>query len=400
MTDSRPEPKVEKRPFTARALQFYRSRKQTFFPKVRLGYERTKHVFRLPGCYRKVRAFKDCKKSGIALAFDLLTLFFSYKTFPDHYGLCRLWEVDRNEWKYYYGSNYHPRQHSRLKATVQPFDYRVLFNDKYLCVLLCSAMGIRTPQTYGVINPNEDYRAQIRRWLQSHDLGPLIIKPLFGERGRGIVLAERSNDTVVIRKAEAIIPLQDYCLKEQAIVQEVVSQDSRMAAFSPHSVTTHRVLTMITPQDQVLIINAYLRTGVGNAYVDNFSAGGVSPGLDLQTGNMKTYAYDKDWHRYVKHPTTGIVFEGYQIPDWSRLLSAAMSIQRSFSFYRLLGQDLAIDQSGEPVVIELNGAPDLISLEQKVGPLLKSEPVLRAFGEYDLLVNKHQRRLYAGLVTR
>lgn len=397
MTDSLPEPGVKKRPLMTRALQAYRTGKRIFFGKTRLNYERFKQLFELPGYYRKVRAIGDCDKSGIALMFDLLTLFFSYKTFPDHYGLCRLWEVDREEWKYYFGSNYHPLQRSRLKAMVQPFNYRIVFNDKYLCVLLCRAMGIRTPQTYGVVNPKEDYRAQIRRWLQSRQAEALIIKPLFGERGRDIVLAERSNDAVVIRKAEAIIPLQDYFLEEQAIVQEFLSQDSRMAAFSPHSVNTIRVVTMITPQDQVLILNAYLRTGVGNSYVDNFSAGGVSPGIDLETGKLKAYAYDRGWHRHIKHPTTGIVFEGYQIPGWNRLLLAATSIQRSFSFYRLLGQDLAIDQNGEPVVIELNGAPDLISLEQKAGPLLRSEAVLRAFGDYDVLVNKHQRELYSSL---
>jgi hypothetical protein len=31
------------------------------------------------------------------------------------------------------------------------------------------------------------------------------------------------------------------------------------------------------------------------------------------------------------------------------------------------------------------------------GPRFKMEPVLRALGEYDLVVNKHQRRLHAGL---
>src|SRR4030042_1155443 len=127
MTDSRPEPKVEKRQFWARALRFYRSRKQAFFPKVRLGYERTRQFFRLPGCYRKVRAFRDCKKSGIALTFDLLTLFFSYKTFPDHYGLCRLWEVDREEWKYYYGSDYLPPQLAKVKKNIHNYKITSIF---------------------------------------------------------------------------------------------------------------------------------------------------------------------------------------------------------------------------------------------------------------------------------
>ena len=97
------------------------------------------------------RAIKDCRRSRAGLALDLLTLFFSYKTFPNHYGLCRLWEADRKDWKYYYGSNYLPHQLARLKKTVQPLEYRVLFNDKYICALLCQALGIRIPLTHGIL---------------------------------------------------------------------------------------------------------------------------------------------------------------------------------------------------------------------------------------------------------
>src|SRR5512140_2616565 len=165
MTDSQPGDQTRKKRASAKALQFYRSRKRMAFSKIRLDYERFKQFFMLPGCYRKVRACKDCQKSGIAVARDLLAWFFSYKTLPTHYAVCRLWEVERDEWKYYYGSNYLPHQQSRLKKAVQPFEYRVLFNDKHLCVLLCQAMGIRVPRTYGVLDPACDYRAQVAAWL-------------------------------------------------------------------------------------------------------------------------------------------------------------------------------------------------------------------------------------------
>ena len=170
-----------------------------------------------------------------------------------------------------------------------------------------------------------------------------------------------------------------------------------MAALSLNSVNTIRVVTMINLQGQVLILNASLRMGVGDSFVDNFSAGGVSAGIDPEAGRLMRYAYDRDWNRYIEHPTTKKVFEDFRVPEWSRIVGTARSIQGFFPFYRLLGLDLAIEQNGEPVLIELNGAPDLVGLEQKAGPLLRSEPVLRAFGEYGLLVNKYQRRLYADL---
>ena len=218
--------------------------------------------------------------------------------------------------------------------------------------------------------------------------------------GRDIAMAELAANAMVIKSGQKSTLLDHYVLRERAIVQDILKQDARMAAFSSSSVNTLRVVTMLTMQDKVIVVNASFRSGVGSAFVDNWSAGGVSVGVECRKGRLKKYAYDKKSNRYATHPTSGVVFENHPVPEWDRVCSTAVAVQKAFSFYRLLGLDMAIDQNGEPVLIELNGAPDLAGLEQKAGPLLRSEPVLRAFGEYDLLVNKHQRRLYAGLVTR
>jgi hypothetical protein len=382
------------------ALEIYRSSKAAVFPRVRLGYERTKQFFRLPAYFRQVRRMEEGPGSGLSVARDLLTWFFSYKTFPDHYGLCRLWEVDRSEWKYYFGSNYQPQKLARLKKFVQPLEYRIFFNDKYLCALLCRALGVPTARTHGVVDPAHDFRSQIAAWLRSSAVGKLIIKPLYGEMGRDIVLAELTRDGIVIRDGRSATPLEDFVLEEKALVQDVLTQDPRLAAFSASSVNTLRVVTMLTPQDDVLIVNASFRSGVGGALVDNWSAGGVSVGVDCDRGVLKKFAYDKKSRRYAAHPTSGIVFEGHPVPEWDKIRAAAASIQRAFSFYRLIGLDMALDANGEPTLIEANGAPDLAGLEQKAGPLLKNEAVLRAFGEYDLLVNRHQRKLYEALVEK
>lgn len=362
-----------------------------------VGAERFKQFFRLPDCYRKTRAIADCPKRGPALARDLLVWFFDFKTFPGHYGLSRLWEVDRADWKYYYGSNYNPHQKTKLKAFVEPLEYRMLFNDKYLCVLVCEALGIRVPRTRGTVDPAHDYRSAIASWLAQSPAGRLIVKPLWGEMGRDIVMAEPGDDGPVVRTPLGTVPLARFALREKSIVQDVLAQDPRVAAFSPSSVNTFRVVTMMTPRDEVLIVNASFRTGVGGAWVDNWSAGGVSVGVDCPKGTLKAFAYDKKSNRYAAHPTSGIVFEGFPVPEWEGIKATAAAIQSALPFYRLMGLDLALDRDGAPVLIEINGAPDLAGLEQKAGPLLKDPRVLRAFGEYGLLVNRHQRKAFAAL---
>lgn len=365
--------------------------------RARVAYQRLRQFFALPGCYRKIRAFKDCKKSRLGLARDLLVLFFSYKTFPDNYGLCRLWEVDRTDWKYYYGSNYHPHQRMRLLIAVKQYEYRIVFIDKFLCAMYCQGIGILCPHTYGIIDPGEDYLGQIRDWFEASSAQAMIIKPLCGSGGLGIVIARKTGNNIVIKSAKTSLPLDDYVLTERSIVQEVLLQDARMSAFSPYSVNTLRIVTMLTRQGEMVVLSALMRSGVGSSFIDNWSAGGVAVGIDSEAGKLKKYGYDRKWKRYESHPTTGVVFENYVIPEWERICSAAAKIQKAFPFYRMLGLDIAINQSGEPVLIEINGAPDLAGQEQMAGPLFRSKPVLRAFGEYDLLVNKHQRKLYVSL---
>lgn len=365
--------------------------------KARVAYQRLRQFFALPGCYRQIRAFQECPKSRIGLAIDLLLLFFLYKTFPDNYGLCRLWEVHRKDWKYYYGSNYHPHQRIRMMAAIKQYEYRIVFVDKFVFAMYCKGVGIRCPQTFGIIDPREDYRGQIQAWFQASSAPSLIIKPLCGRGGFGIVMARKVNNHILVQTAKTSLPLDEYVLEDRAIVQDVLRQDPRMSAFSPFSVNTLRLITMLTKQGEVIMVSGLVRFGVGESFVDNWSAGGVIVGIDCERGRLKKYAYNRKWDRYGAHPTTGVVFEDYLIPDWERISAMAATTQKAFPFYRMLGLDIAIDQGGEPVLIEINGAPDLAGQEQTAGPLLKSKPVLRAFGEYGLLVNKYQRRLYASL---
>ena len=387
-------------PALARALRIYRELRQRLFSGVRLRYERFKQFLLLPACYARVRSRADMRSPGWRTARDLLVLFFSYRTFPDHYERYRLWEVDRRAWKYYYGSNYHPHQRSRLRKGVQPPAYRVIFNDKYLCGLICKALGIPTPPIHGVVDPADDYRSLIYGWLRTSAAGAVIIKPQFGETGRNIVLAEKTDQRVRVRSGTGLGELGDFVLREKSVVQEVVRQDARMAAFADDSLNTVRVVTMLTGAGEVLIVSAALRAGIGGAIIDNWSAGGIGVGIDVRDGRLGEFAYDKRSRAYPAHPTSGIVFAGRAVPAWDRLSAFAADVQRAFPFYRLLGLDLALDQAGEPVLIEINGAADLTFNEQVAGPLLESVDVLRAFGDEDLLVNRHQRKLYAGLAGR
>ncbi|MFA5295603.1 MAG: sugar-transfer associated ATP-grasp domain-containing protein [Methanoregulaceae archaeon] len=338
---------------------------------------------------------KSNKKTRLKTACDLLTLFFSYKTFPNHYELCRLWEVHKSQWKYYYGDGWLTYQNLKLRKSVEPREYAVLFDDKAVCDLLCKGIDIpNLPYIYGLIRPDQDYKERIRSWFQDSATSALFIKPVRGHAGRGIVVVKKINGDIMIQSQSGRIPLEEFELSAPAIVQELIQQDRRMAAFSSSSVNTIRVLTMYTKDDSVIILAASMLCGVGDSIVSNWSRGGIGLGVDPETGRLMKYAYDKKAIRYSEHPTSKIRFEGYQVPQWDRIIELAITIQKAFPCYRMLGTDFAVRENGEPVVIEVNNDPDIFGQEQSCGPLLQIEQNIKAFGEYDLLINRHQKELY------
>jgi glutathione synthase/RimK-type ligase-like ATP-grasp enzyme len=353
--------------------------------------------FMLPHCFFMVFTSGECKKSISGIVVDLLKLFFIYKTYPDNYGPCRLWEIDEKEWRYYYGSSYHPYQRQKLRKRIQRFEYQVLFNDKAVCEQLCKGTGVRMPRTYGIIYPALDFRKKISSWFDETPADSLIIKPILGHAGKGIVMAKREGNDILIQAKNGALPLSQFVLHNDAIVQEVLIQDKRLAAFSSSSVNTIRVVTFFTKKEEVIIVSATMRCGVGNSFVDNWSAGGVAVGVDCKTGRLKQFALDKRGKQYRQHPTSKIVFEEFVVPEWQRIIGIAETIQRACPFYCLLGMDITLLEDRTPVLIEVNANPDLVFQEQTSGPLLADNRILNAFEEDELLVNKYQRTLIEGL---
>jgi len=356
--------------------------------------------FSLPKYFIDLTRSKEHVPSKIRTAIDLVTLFFSYRTFPNHYRPCRLWEVDKSDWKFYFGSNYQSHQKYRLIRTIQPYAYQILFSNKLISYRLCRDIGVPVPHTYGLIEPRQNFSDMIMDWFRESGTDRLFIKPLLGAGGRDAAVAIKDGNNVIVKTRSGRIPLPQYRLKESMVVQEVIRQDARMAAFSPASVNTLRIVTMITKKDDTIVIAAIMRNGVGDSHVDNWSAGGIGIGIDLINGALMEYGYDKKGNKYKKHPITGIEYGGFKIPRWEQLVQIALKVQESFPYFRLLGMDLTLRENAEPVLIEINDYPDLLGMEQMCGPLFKNEKILRVFGEYGLLINRHQRKLYDKLLEK
>ena len=350
----------------------------------------------LPYCYLKLVNWKQCPLPKIQVAFDLLSIFFKFKYFPDNYSPCRFWELDKAEWVYYYGSSYHSYQRKKLRKEVQTYERMIIFDDKSVCEQLCTGIGVQMPSSFGTIEPHTEYKKKLRFIFKKHKLQKIIIKPILGHAGRGILLVQKSDNFIKVNDGLVWTSLENFQLNTKAVVQEVISQHSEISKMSKNSVNTIRVLTLYTKTEEVIIVSSSMRFGVGEAFVDNWSAGGVAVGVDHNQGRLKEIAYDKFGNQYTIHPTSGITFKNFKIPYWDQILDMATKVQRFCYFYKLIGMDIALSQNG-PVLIEVNANPDLVFQEQTSGPLLKDNRVLKEFDSYGLLINKYQKQLTAQL---
>ncbi len=137
------------------------------------------------------------------------------------------------------------------------------------------------------------------------------------------------------------------------VIEKVVKQHSVMAAFNPSSINTIRIMTMIY-DGKFIPLSSVLRMGVNGSRVDNCSSGGIVCGIDQTTGATKSVAYNANGDKFDEHPQTG-VFGNIYIPSWEKVLAVVEKLAWRFSgISQLISWDVAIDENGEPVVIEMN----------------------------------------------
>jgi glutathione synthase/RimK-type ligase-like ATP-grasp enzyme len=357
-------------------------------PYIRMGFR----FLALPYCYIGLVNSEQCPVSKRKIFQDLIYIFFRLKYFPYNYSSCRFWEKSRDQWSFYYGSLYDPFQRWLLRKEVHLRKFTNIYQDKNECYSLCKTCGLPVPRQFCVISTDEDYKKKLAKIFDSEMVEQVIVKPIDGGGGHGIVLLTKENGTLYVRKKGSRLPLKSWQLKYPSVVQEYIRQHEKLSQFS-RSTNTVRIVTLLQKSGEVLIVGALIRFGVGDAFLDNTSQGGVSVGINVEDGSLKEIGQDSDCRQYRVHPTSLIEFKAFVIPKWSEVVALAKEVQTKLSYCKLLGQDIAVTDKG-PMLIEINEAYDNVGLERAYGPILKNKKVWSAFKSYGLLVNEFQKNLY------
>ena len=132
---------------------------------------------------------------------------------------------------------------------------------------------------------------------------------------------------------------------------------------------TVRIITFFH-NNKVYALSSIIRIGASGSNIDNASAGGIFCGIN-NDGYLKNIAYNDYGDIFRVHPTTNAVFSEHYIPKYTELVALSERLHnRLVDFSKLISWDFAIDESGEPILIEVNATRGGISFHQMCnGPL-------------------------------
>ena len=168
--------------------------------------------------------------------------------------------------------------------------------------------------------------------------GEILLKPLNGGQGRGI---------------KKLISLDGFKLEEYRdyIAEEIIQQHEQMSTLNPSSVNTIRVMTF-----KGEVIACALRIGGENSLVDNLHSNGICAHIDKDSGVIDYLCIDNDYNKYLKHPATGKILVGFQIPNWNTLISKVKEATKIVPEVQYVGWDVAVLKN-QIVLIEANHDP-------------------------------------------
>ena len=140
-------------------------------------------------------------------------------------------------------------------------------------------------------------------------------------------------------------------------------QHEQMNRLNPDCVNSVRILTY-TDRDNVHMLLSTARSAAGEGIVDNFGSGGMSVAVDLKTGMFTADGIGQDFRRIAKHPLTGTVLKGFQVPNWDKALEITeRAARRAYTLpqCRWVGWDLAFLKDGDVAILEGNWRPGTLA---------------------------------------
>lgn len=258
-----------------------------------------------------------------------------------------------------------------LARLLNDYNYTKMFDDKGLLGYLGNP-NIKFPHCYARFIERDFYSNDMQQMSREEvvklctNQEELFIKPskeTSGGKGAKLVrLSGLSIEERVARIEKAISERnRDY------VIQGCLHQHSVMSQFNESSINTFRITTLLL-NGKFSVCSIILRFGRDGMTVDNWGAGGLLLKVDTN-GELYDKAYDIQLNEYTSN--NGVVFKGNRIDFIPKILKQIESEHTNhFALCKFIGWDVAIDEQGNAVILELNSSqPGVIGEQLMSGPI-------------------------------
>lgn len=255
--------------------------------------------------------------------------------------------------EYLYTVKIEPKTNKRIEA--------LPYENKNMLSVIFKDSSVKIPKTYIMCikgrffdeNRNPIKKENAIRYLKNLNEGTYdaVVKATIDTNsGKDvkIISLEKCVDKMTGKSIEDIIENAG----NNFVVQEKIIPHKELSKIYEHSINTFRVITYLIDED-IKIAPIVMRIGKGGANIDNAHAGGIFIGVSDE-GKLLKEAYTEYQSRYLEHPDTKIIFEGYQIPCFEKLKKSAVELHKKVPIFDFVSWDFTIDKFENIVLIESN----------------------------------------------
>ncbi|MBR5227221.1 MAG: hypothetical protein IKV94_01095 [Clostridia bacterium] len=182
--------------------------------------------------------------------------------------------------------------------------------------------------------------SKLEEFIKKHK--EFMYKPVDGLGGHGI--KKMKADEI-----EEVSKFYEKIKNENCFLEEYIVQHSEMNSLCPNSVNTIRIMTFANDGKSEILF-AGLRVGNGINNVDNFHQGGMGVLVNVDNGKLIGNAFTKELLQHEKHPTTGVEFNGFQIPNWEYIVDMVLRAALVNPNIHVVGWDVAVTENGATFV--------------------------------------------------
>ncbi len=264
----------------------------------------------------------------------------------------------------------------RLQRRINPAGWEAMLSDKGVFYRYCQVAGLPVPPLVAIydrqsggwtaVPPVPARDDEWARFFETRTPPSFVVKPTRGRHGHSMLFLDRNGEGTLTRGGKPISGAEIVRMlggdREYGafVVQERLRTHPILAELmGAEGLVTSRMVTYRNRRGDCSIIGCDLKVLVGKNLTSNLSmgaTGNMAATVSVETGRITTVRRVVPGDGFVeieRHPTTGALFRGFEIPLWHRGCELARRAAERFLPVRTIGWDIAFTPDG-PVLIEGN----------------------------------------------